>query len=222
MHSDAPLTADGSAAEHELVRTTNTSVVSRPATIAWILAAGAVISCAAGPGSTGSPAVRPSQGTTSGSVAPGQGGFILTSPDFQAGGSIPVESACDGPDVSPALAWTGAPLDTTALVLIVDDPDAGDFVHWIVFDLPGAQTGELPRDIATTAASPRQGQNDFGRPGWGGPCPPSGNHRYRFTLFALDRALGLGGRPDGSTVRTALSGTTILGRTSLEARYERR
>ena len=90
------------------------------------------------------------------------------------------------------------PADAGALVLVVDDPDARDFVHWLVLDLPPDASGSLPGDIAPAASSPHQGRNDFGRVGWGGPCPPSGTHHYRFTLSALAAPLALGGHPDGS------------------------
>jgi Raf kinase inhibitor-like YbhB/YbcL family protein len=123
--------------------------------------------------------------------------------------------------VSPALSWSGAPAATAALVLVVDDPDAGDFVHWTVLDLPGATSGSLAKGIAGGAATPRQGRNDFGRIGWGGPCPPSGTHHYRFTLSALAAPLGLSGHPDAKAVRSALAAAAILGRATLEATYRR-
>jgi Raf kinase inhibitor-like YbhB/YbcL family protein len=106
--------------------------------------------------------------------------------------------------------------------LLVDDPDARDFVHWIVLDVPGADSG-LPKGIDPRAASPHQGTNDFGKPGWGGPCPPSGTHRYRFTLTALAAPLGLGGHPGGDTVRAALNAghANVLGTASLEGTYRR-
>jgi Raf kinase inhibitor-like YbhB/YbcL family protein len=107
-------------------------------------------------------------------------------------------------------------------VLVVDDPDARDFVHWIVLDLPGAD-GDLRRDIPPSTASPQQGVNDFGKIGWGGPCPPSGTHHYRFTLTALGADLGLDGRPDGGTVRDALASAkaNVLGTATLTATYRR-
>jgi Raf kinase inhibitor-like YbhB/YbcL family protein len=150
------------------------------------------------------------------------GPFILTSTAFAAGDAIPREFSCDGANVSPPLAWTGVPAGTAALVLLVDDPDAGDFVHWIVLDLPGAD-GDLPKGVAPSAASPQQGRNDFGNTGWGGPCPPSGTHHYRFTLTALTAKLGLGGHPGGGAVRDALAGAKekVLGKATLTATYRR-
>jgi Raf kinase inhibitor-like YbhB/YbcL family protein len=214
--------------EHGSVRTANPSVASRPVTIAWLLAAGAVVSCAASTGSDALPTMSAASPTTvAGSSLPGSPivddePFTLTSSTIPAGGSVPVDSTCDGQDRSPDLAWSGAPDGTTSLALIVDDPDADDFVHWIVLDLPDGPTGELAPDIRADATSPRQGRNDFGRIGWGGPCPPSGTHRYRFTLVALNGPLGLTGHPDGSAVRAALADAAVLGQARLDATYRRR
>jgi Raf kinase inhibitor-like YbhB/YbcL family protein len=146
--------------------------------------------------------------------------FTLTATAFAAGGSIPREYSCDGADVSPALAWTGVPTGAKALVLVVDDPDAGNFLHWSVLDLPGADGG-LPRGVSPAADPPQQGRNAFGRTGWGGPCPPSGTHHYRFTLTAIAAPLGLAGHPDGSTVRAALARATALGGATLIGTYRR-
>ena len=108
-------------------------------------------------------------------------GFELESPSFVEGGSIPIKHSCDGQDVSPALVWEGAPASTAALALIVDDPDARGFIHWVAYNIAGGSTGGLPEG-AGSASAPPQGRNDFGRAGWGGPCPPGGTHHYRFTL----------------------------------------
>ncbi|HET9615517.1 MAG TPA: YbhB/YbcL family Raf kinase inhibitor-like protein, partial [Candidatus Limnocylindrales bacterium] len=104
------------------------------------------------------------------------GRFALTSPAFDDGGSIPRESTCDGPDRSPELRWSGAPPGTAAFALEVVDPDARDFVHWLVFDLAGAPAGRVPANVGTGPGAPQQGRTGFGRIGWGGPCPPSGTH----------------------------------------------
>ena len=154
-------------------------------------------------------------------ASPAPGPFALTSSSFDDGGAIPKALTCDGADRSPPLAWTGVPAGATALVLVVDDPDAHDFVHWLVLDLPPAATGSLPGDIASGASSPQQGRNGFGRVGWGGPCPPSGTHHYRFTLSALAAPLGLGGHPDGSAVRAAVRDATVIGRARLTGTYHR-
>ena len=146
-------------------------------------------------------------------------GFVLTSPSFSEGGSIPSRFSCDGSDVSPALAWQGVPQGTAAFALVVDDPDARGFVHWVVFDIPGS-TASLPEGVRATDTPP-QGANDFGRVGWGGPCPPSGTHHYRFTLWALSARLGLSGTPTAAQVRASVSGR-ILAQTTLTATYTRR
>jgi Raf kinase inhibitor-like YbhB/YbcL family protein len=145
------------------------------------------------------------EGATMSTAAP----FSITSTAFSDGGPIPVESTCRGQDVSPELAWLGVPEGTGALVLFVDDPDGRDWVHWSVLDLPGADGG-LAAGIAPRADPPQQGTNDFGRVGYGGPCPPSGTHHYRFTLYALAAPLGLPGHPDGRAVRAALGRASVL------------
>lgn len=119
----------------------------------------------------------------------------LTSSAFQAGGLIPAQYTCAGPNGSPPLAWTDVPAAAKSLALIVDDPDAprGTWVHWVVYDLPPA-TKELPAGVPAQEAitgGGRQGKNDFGQVGYGGPCPPSGTHRYNFKLYALNTALNL-------------------------------
>jgi Raf kinase inhibitor-like YbhB/YbcL family protein len=150
--------------------------------------------------------------------APGPTAFKLTSVAFADGSPIPREFTCRGQDVSPALAWHGVPPETAALVLFVDDPDGRDWVHWTVLDLLGVD-GELPRGVSPSADPPQQGRNDFGRIGYGGPCPPSGNHHYRFTLYALAAPLGLPGHPDGAAVRAALGRATILRTVTLVGTY---
>jgi Raf kinase inhibitor-like YbhB/YbcL family protein len=146
--------------------------------------------------------------------------FTLTSTAFAEGDAIPREFSCDGQDVSPPLSWTGVPSGAGALVLVVDDPDARGFVHWIVLDLPGAD-GDLPKGVSPTADAPQQGRNDFGKVGWGGPCPPSGTHHYRFTLTVIAAPLGLAGHPDNQDVAAALGKAEVLGRTILTATYRR-
>ncbi len=137
-------------------------------------------------------------------------------PYMQPGGTIPRRHTCDGENVSPPLAIEDVPPGAKSLALIVDDPDAPAkvWVHWVMFDIP-VQAG-----IAEGARPGRQGINDFGKKGYGGPCPPSGTHRYFFKLYALDRNLGL---PEGSTkqqVEKAMAGH-ILGQAELMGRYSR-
>ena len=148
------------------------------------------------------------------SASPSAQRFTLTSPAFIQGQPIPREYTCHGSDVSPALTWGSVPAGAGALVLFVDDPDGRDWVHWTVLDLP-ARDGELPKGVAPDADSPQQGRNDFGKVGYGGPCPPSGTHHYRFTLYALATPLGLSGHPDGAEVRKALSRATVIDTTTL-------
>lgn len=106
----------------------------------------------------------------------------LTSDAFPDGGAIPPRHTCDGDDVSPPLRWTDVPDAVAAFVLVVRDPDAGGFVHWVLTDIPG-DARELPEGAGDGIGMP--GANDFGRTGWAGPCPPSGEHRYVFQLTAV-------------------------------------
>ena len=146
--------------------------------------------------------------------------FELTSPAFAADAEIPRKYSCDGDDVSPPLEWVDAPDDVAALALIVDDPDARGWIHWVTFDLDGSQTGGLPEGFSSSPDASPQGMNDFDRVGWGGPCPPSGTHRYRFTLYALDALLEMPGAPKADEVRAAMD-SHILGEAELVAKYTR-
>ena len=148
------------------------------------------------------------------------GPFTLTSTAFEEGGSIPRRHSCDGDDVSPELQWSGAPEETGALVLLMDDPDARGFVHWLVLDISATASGGLPEGFSSSPDAPRQGKNSFGAVGYGGPCPPSGTHRYVFTLFAVSEPLGLAGEPDADAVRRAMQGR-ILDQATLTAMYTR-
>lgn len=115
----------------------------------------------------------------------------LTSPAFAHRGAIPSQYTCEGANVSPPLAWRGAPRGTQAYALLVDDPDAPDpsapkvvWVHWVLYNLPASSTG-LPGGVAALPAGTLEGVNDWKRTGYGGPCPPVGRHRYFFKLYAL-------------------------------------
>lgn len=146
----------------------------------------------------------------------------LSSPAFAAGGRIPERFTCDGADLSPALAWSGAPATARSFVILCADPDApaGTWYHWGVFDIPADQTS-LGEGLAKAekVGRLRQAINDFKKPGWGGPCPPKGHgvHRYRFGLLALSVAsLPLGPRPGCREVLAAaephiLAGTELVG-----------
>jgi Raf kinase inhibitor-like YbhB/YbcL family protein len=156
----------------------------------------------------------------------GDGQFTLSAVDFADGEAIPTQFTCDGDDTSPALTWSGAPGGTAAFALIVDDPDAPTeqpFIHFVVYDLPGGETG-LEAGIPVPAqpdAGGSQGRNDFGRTGWGGPCPPAGEtHEYVFTLYALDQALGLAPGATKDEVLAAAEGH-VLGEAVLTGTYGR-
>jgi Raf kinase inhibitor-like YbhB/YbcL family protein len=120
----------------------------------------------------------------------------LTTMAFTSNSAVPKRYTCDGADVSPPLQWSGAPAETRSFALVCADPDApaGVWYHWAAYDIPAAMTGlaeHCPPDLADFA----QARNDFGKRGYGGPCPPRGHgrHHYRFKLFALDvETLGLG------------------------------
>ena len=114
----------------------------------------------------------------------------ITSPSFQASGDIPAKFTCNGTNVSPELQISSVPNEAKSLVLIVDDPDAprGLFTHWIVWNID-PKTTRMAENSAPTAGV--QGINDFGKRNYGGPCPPSGTHRYFFKIFALDTKLEL-------------------------------
>ena len=117
--------------------------------------------------------------------------LALRSPAFEQGATIPTKHTCDGPDLSPALSWSRPPEGTLSLAILCEDPDApvGLWVHWVVWALPPDSTS-LPEGVAKENVLPSraiQGKNDFGRIGYGGPCPPKGKpHRYFFKLYALD------------------------------------
>ncbi|HMF09395.1 MAG TPA: YbhB/YbcL family Raf kinase inhibitor-like protein [Thermoanaerobaculia bacterium] len=150
--------------------------------------------------------------------------FVLRSSAFQEGAAIPRKHTCDGEDVSPELSWSGQPSQTASLALIVEDPDAPrkTWVHWVLFDMPAARSS-LPDSVSDRPAvdgGGTQGKNDFGNLGYGGPCPPSGTHRYFFKLYALNKKLGL---PSGSSrhdVDKAMEGH-VLAEAQLLGRYSR-
>lgn len=142
-------------------------------------------------------------------VTPGQGGetmaFQLTSSAFAHGQPIPAQYTCRGKDVSPPLNWSDPPAGTQSFALICDDPDApaGDWVHWLIYNLP-ATARSLPEGVPTSgqlADGSRQGLNGWRQTGYRGPCPPSGTHRYFFKLYALDTILDL---PPGATKQQLL------------------
>jgi hypothetical protein len=141
----------------------------------------------------------------------------ITSPSFQAGGDIPAKFTCNGTNVSPELQISRVPNEAKSLVLIVDDPDAprGLFTHWIVWNID-PKTTRVAENNAPTAGV--QGTNDFGKRNYGGPCPPSGTHRYFFKIFALDIKLELKPSARRAELDAAMRGH-ILAQGELMARY---
>lgn len=151
-------------------------------------------------------------------------GFRLSSPAFREGDTIPRLHTCEGADLSPALEWEGEPTGTRSFVLIVDDSDApvGTWNHWLLWDIP-ASVHALAQGYRPGVAG-ESGMNDFGRLGYGGPCPPKGHgpHRYSFKIFALDvPSLGLKGGVKRAGLDAAMK-RHILGQAQYMGRYERR
>ena len=148
----------------------------------------------------------------------------LASPAFAEGQPIPAVYTCEGRDVSPPLEWTGTPPATNSFALISDDPDAPGktWVHWVVYNLPPG-TSRLEEGMPTGLELPdgaRQGRTDFGRTGYGGPCPPSGTHRYFFKLYALDALLTLPPQATKAQVEAAMRGH-VLAEAALMGTYRR-
>lgn len=154
--------------------------------------------------------------------------LTLTSPAFAPMGDIPVQYTCQGDDLSPPLEWTGVPEGTESLALVVDDPDAPDpaapkliWVHWILYNIP-PDAGGLPeglrRNILPQGAG--EGLNDWKNPGYGGPCPPIGKHRYVFKLYALNTTLEDLGTPTRARLERAMIGY-VIEQTELVGLYEK-
>ncbi|MFI5185017.1 MAG: YbhB/YbcL family Raf kinase inhibitor-like protein [Vicinamibacteria bacterium] len=144
-------------------------------------------------------------------------GLALSSPAFAPGGEIPALFTCEGRDFSPALDWTGVPETAKSLVLIVDDPDAPDpkapkttWVHWVLYNIPPTTRG-LPEAVASNQlpSGTLEGTNDWKRPGYGGPCPPIGRHRYFYKLYALDARLRSLGAATKAQVEEAMTGHVV-------------
>ena len=141
----------------------------------------------------------------------------ITTTAFEHEGDIPSRHTCDGPDISPALAIDDLPPGTVSLALVMDDPDAprGTWVHWVAYDIePVSAIAEGVAALGTP------GTNSWGRTGYGGPCPPSGRHRYIFALYALDTRLGLAPGADKEALSVALDGH-VLARSVLRGHYRR-
>jgi Raf kinase inhibitor-like YbhB/YbcL family protein len=144
----------------------------------------------------------------------------ISSPAFRHNEHIPAKYTCDGTDVNPALAIENAPAGAKSLALIVDDPDApaGTWVHWVVWNI-GPETREIKEHTVPSGAS--QGMTDFRKRSYGGPCPPSGTHRYFFKLYALDTVLNIGADSTKATVERAMQGH-ILTKAELIGLYKRK
>lgn len=166
--------------------------------------------------------------------------FTLSSPSFRNNQPIPAKHSCEGRDTSPALKWEGAPVGTKSFALVCDDPDApgGTWVHWIVYNIAPSHTGigenlakvdssseydfEVTTRTTSKVGSVSQGVNDFGKVGYGGPCPPRdhGVHHYHFRLYAVDVELNLASRVTRDQLEAAMKGH-ILAQTELVGTYQR-
>lgn len=150
--------------------------------------------------------------------------LTLSSPNLQ-DGRVPKQFTCDGADESPSISWTAPPAGTKSLALTVLDPDApGEtFTHWVIFNLP-PNTAGLPEGVpkqGQLASGARQGKTDFGKVGYGGPCPPPGKpHHYVFTLYALDTEIDVPAGAPRSHVEPAMKGH-IIGHGEVTAQYSR-
>jgi Raf kinase inhibitor-like YbhB/YbcL family protein len=162
--------------------------------------------------------------------------FTLSSPSFRNNQPMPAKHSCEGQDASPALKWEGAPAGTKSFAVIADDPDApgGSWVHWVIYNISGnvvelaenVSKGDtvawVAYEIATYSAGAKQGMNDFGKVGYGGPCPPRGHgvHHYHFRLYALDTDLNLTPRVTRKQLESAMKGH-ILAQAELVGTYQR-
>lgn len=144
----------------------------------------------------------------------------IVSSAFEHNRRIPSKYTCDGENMSPPLSFLEVPKNTKSLVLIVDDPDAPSktWVHWVVFNIDSATRDVSENSVPNGGVL---GMTDFGKPGYGGPCPPSGKHRYFFKLYALDSVLNLPQSSDKNAVEEAMKGH-ILDSAELVGLYERR
>ena len=153
--------------------------------------------------------------------------FVLTSSAFAEGAHIPVKYTCDGQNISPPLDWNQAPAGTVSFALIMDDPEAGNYTHWVIFNLP-PNSSNLPEDVpkveklASGALQGKIASGGIGYPiGYFGPCPFKGSsHHYRFILYALDTSLDLAAGASKEQVLKAMEGH-ILAQSQLIGIYQR-
>jgi Raf kinase inhibitor-like YbhB/YbcL family protein len=152
----------------------------------------------------------------------------ITSSSFPHNGVIPIRHTCEGHDTSPELLWTEVPAGTKSLALIMDDPDAPDpaapkrvWVHWVLYNIPATNSG-LAEGVPREDLSPgtQEGLNDWQRTGYGGPCPPIGNHRYFFKLYALDTVLPDLKHPTKAKLEEAMRGH-VIATAELIGRYQK-
>ncbi len=152
----------------------------------------------------------------------------LASPVFTHNAAIPKNYTCQGKDISPALRWSGLPDGAKSLALVIDDPDAPDpespkrvWVHWVLYNIPASANG-LPEAVTATTLPPgtREGTNDWGRVGYGGPCPPIGRHRYFHKLYALDTVLPDLKQPTKAALEKAMEGH-VLEKVELVGTYQK-
>lgn len=153
-----------------------------------------------------------------GGAPPDSGGLSVTSTAFADGEPIPVEYTCDGDETSPPLAFTGVPVGTAELAVVVRDPDADGFVHWVIAGIPADADG---LDEGAPPSGAVEADNGFDEPGWAGPCPPEGNHTYEFTVYALGEPSGLedgAGAEDGAATVEDADATAVA---TLRGTFER-
>ncbi len=148
----------------------------------------------------------------------------IRSKAFRHEGTIPQEYTCDGSNYSPPIEWRQVPEKAQSMVVIARDPDSprGNFTHWIIYDVP-PRMGGLQENLPMGGSlfnGARQGQNDFGKIGYGGPCPRHGTHRYFFEVFALDQPVGLPGGATEEEVRQAMAGH-VIAQGELMGRYRK-
>jgi Raf kinase inhibitor-like YbhB/YbcL family protein len=154
--------------------------------------------------------------------------FNLTSPAFEANGSMPIKYTCEGTSISPPLTWAGAPGTTKSFAIVVEDPDAPDpakptrvVTHWVAYNIP-ATTTKLAENASKSGmpAGSAQGLNEGKKVGYMGPCPPIGRHRYFFKLFALDTVLAGLKNPSKADLQKAIQGH-VVGNAELIGTYQK-
>ncbi|HEX6567647.1 MAG TPA: YbhB/YbcL family Raf kinase inhibitor-like protein [Acidimicrobiales bacterium] len=149
---------------------------------------------------------------------PDAGGLVVTSTAFDAGDPIPTRYTCDGDDTSPPLALEGVPADAAELAIVVRDPDADGFVHWVVAAIP-PETATIAEGAPPAGAV--EAESGFGEPGWAGPCPPEGDHTYEFTVYALAEPSGLDAGAGAEEGAEAVESARAVATATLRGTYER-